>query len=82
MEPYPIRICLWKLETMVNSTLSDFVLGDFDLCDIEVVKTGDPLSKIGDDVSYSVTINNTGVTDLYLQSVVDSQVDNLLTYRM
>jgi uncharacterized repeat protein (TIGR01451 family) len=52
-------------------------MGDFDLCSIGVEKTGDELSKVGDDVTYTVTIENTGVVTLYKQSIIDSLVGDL-----
>ena len=60
-----------------NSQLSDFALGSFDLCGIDVDKTGDSLSKVGDPASYTVTITNTGVVAMFKQDIVDSLMGNI-----
>ena len=47
---------------------------------VEVTKTGDALSKVGDDVTYDFTITNTGSPDspnLLLDSVIDSLLGDL-----
>ncbi|MGH9909349.1 MAG: DUF7507 domain-containing protein, partial [Nitrososphaerales archaeon] len=47
---------------------------------VEVTKTGDTLSKAGDDVTYDFTITNTGSTDspnLIIDSVTDTLLGNL-----
>jgi uncharacterized repeat protein (TIGR01451 family) len=56
----------------LGSQLKDFALGSFDTCEITVDKTGPALSKVGDDVTYTVTITNTGITTLFLDSINDS----------
>ena len=66
-----------RTSTPFNARLKDFAMGDFDLCSIGVEKTGDELSKVGDDVTYTVTIENTGVVTLYKQSIIDSLVGDL-----
>ncbi len=60
-----------------SAQLKDFAIGSFPVCGIEVEKTGDELSKAGDDVNYSVTIENTGRATLYKQSIIDSLVGDL-----
>ena len=55
-----------------TSVLEDKLLADFDLCSISVVKDGPDLSKVGDDVSYTVTIENDGSIRLYKESIIDS----------
>jgi uncharacterized repeat protein (TIGR01451 family) len=61
----------------VDAQLDDFALGQFSLCDISVTKTGDTLSKVGDDVSYTITVENTGGLPLYKQSIVDTVLGDL-----
>jgi uncharacterized repeat protein (TIGR01451 family) len=56
----------------LGSQLKDFALGSFNTCAITVDKTGPALSKVGDDVTYTVTITNTGITPLFLDSIDDS----------
>jgi uncharacterized repeat protein (TIGR01451 family) len=60
-----------------TAQLKDLALGDFTLCDLEVTKTGDTLSKVGDPASYSITIENTGSVTLYKQSIIDSVLGDL-----
>ncbi len=43
-----------------------------DVPDFTIVKTGDELSKIGDQTSYTITITNTGTADLFPQSISDT----------
>lgn len=45
--------------------------------DFEITKTGDELSKIGDDVTYTFTIENTGDFDLDLSSISDDKLGDL-----
>jgi hypothetical protein len=61
-----------RSSTPFDSRLKDFALGEFDLCSIEVEKTGDDLSKVGDDVDYTITITNTGSITLYKDDIKDS----------
>jgi uncharacterized repeat protein (TIGR01451 family) len=60
-----------RSSTPFDSRLKDFALGEFDLCSIEVVKSGDELSKVGDDVDYTYTITNTGSITLYRDDITD-----------
>ncbi len=60
-----------------GAELKDFALGDFNLCRVAVNKTGDTISKAGDDVTYNFNITNTGVVTLYLQSVIDTLLNGL-----
>jgi len=61
----------------LTATLFDFALGQFTLCDLEVDKTGDTLSKVGDPVNYTITVTNTGGITLYKQSIIDTLLGNL-----
>ena len=60
-----------------SAQLKDFALGSFPLCDIEVTKTGDTLSKVGDPVDYTVTIHNTGHTTLFKDDISDSLLGDI-----
>ncbi|HZI36828.1 MAG TPA: hypothetical protein VFF24_00875, partial [Acidimicrobiia bacterium] len=60
-----------------NSQLADFALGSFELCGIEVEKTGDTLSKATDPANYAITITNTGIVPLFKQDIADSLLGNI-----
>uniref|UniRef100_UPI003567F0CE DUF7507 domain-containing protein n=1 Tax=Amphritea sp. TaxID=1872502 RepID=UPI003567F0CE len=60
-----------------TAQLKDLALGSFDVCSIDVVKTGDGKSKVGDDVDYSITVTNTGLATLYKQSISDTLLGDL-----
>jgi len=64
----------------VDAQLKDFVLDGFDLCEIDIEKTGPPLSKVGDEVTYTYTITNPGGLPLYLDSIVDDRIGDLESY--
>jgi uncharacterized repeat protein (TIGR01451 family) len=66
-----------RSSTPFDSRLKDFAFGNFELCSIAVTKGGDTLSKVGDDVNYTITVENTGALTLYKQSVVDSLLGDL-----
>ncbi|MCI0582593.1 MAG: hypothetical protein L0227_06805, partial [Chloroflexi bacterium] len=55
----------------LDAQLKDFALGDFALCGLDVDKTGDTDSKVGDAANYTVTITNTGVTTLFKDDITD-----------
>ena len=67
-----------RTSTPFDSRLKDFVLGEFDLCEIEVTKTGDELSKVGDDVDYTITIENTGALTVWKDDISDTVFGNLV----
>jgi uncharacterized repeat protein (TIGR01451 family) len=66
-----------RSSTPFDSRLKDFAFGDFNLCSIEVTKTGDTLSKVGDDVDYTITVENTGAITLYKDEISDSLLGDL-----
>jgi uncharacterized repeat protein (TIGR01451 family) len=61
----------------VDATLKDFVLGDFNLCELVVTKEGPEKSMVGDDVTYTVNITNDGALTLWKQSIIDSLAGKL-----
>jgi uncharacterized repeat protein (TIGR01451 family) len=60
-----------------TAQLKDFAFGSFPVCGIAVDKTGDDLSKVGDDVNYTITVTNTGKATLYKQSIIDTVFGDL-----
>ncbi len=61
-----------------SAKLWDFVLGDFNLCGLEVTKDGDTLGKVTDPADYTFTIKNTGAITLYRDSIVDDVLGDLV----
>jgi uncharacterized repeat protein (TIGR01451 family) len=54
-----------------TATLSDFVIGQFPLCSLAATPfTG--ISKVGDSITYPLTIKNTGAMPLFIQTVSDT----------
>jgi Domain of unknown function DUF11 len=62
-----------------DAQLKDFALGAFPVCGIEVTKTGGELSKIGDPVSYTITVKNTGQATLYKRNISDTLLGAIAT---
>jgi uncharacterized repeat protein (TIGR01451 family) len=60
-----------------DSRLKDFALGNFNLCRIDVQKTGTTLSKVGDPANYTITITNTGFVTLYKDSITDTLLGSI-----
>lgn len=60
-----------------TAQLKDVILGSAPLCGLKVDKSGDTLSKVGDEVDYSIRIENNGVVPLYKQSINDSLLGDL-----
>lgn len=60
-----------------DAVLKDFALGQFELCSFNIVKTGPAIAKVGDVVTYSITITNTGALPLTKVEIVDSLVGDL-----
>src|SRR5262249_1259535 len=54
-----------------TATLSDFVIGNFPLCSLSATPFMG-FSKVGDPVTYSLTVTNTGASKLFLQNVTDT----------
>ena len=67
-----------RTSTPFDARLKDFVLGEFDLCEIEVSKTGDEISKVGDDVDYTITIENTGALTVWKDDISDTVFGDLV----
>lgn len=63
----------------VQAQLKDFALGAFPVCGIKVTKTGDTLSKIGDPVDYTITIENTGRATLFKRNITDTLLGAITT---
>jgi uncharacterized repeat protein (TIGR01451 family) len=62
----------------ITSQLKDFALGAFPVCGIDVNKSSvKDLSKVGDVVTYTIDIENTGRATLYKESIIDSLVGDL-----
>ena len=61
-----------RASTSLTAALHDFALGGFQLCGIEVTKSGTDLSKVGDDVDYTITIENTGAIALFKDDITDT----------
>ena len=68
-----------RTSTPFDARLKDFVTGSFDLCQIEVDKTGDTLSKVGDPADYTVTVTNSGVLPLFKDDISDSLLGTITT---
>jgi uncharacterized repeat protein (TIGR01451 family) len=61
-----------------TAQLKDFALGNFPVCGIDVTKTGDGLSKVGDPVDYTITVENTGQVTLHADDITDTLLGDLL----
>ncbi|KGD64085.1 hypothetical protein Y5S_02625 [Alcanivorax nanhaiticus] len=60
-----------------TAELEDMVINQFDLCSLDVRKTGPELSKVGDTVSYTVEIENDGALPITKSSITDTLVNDL-----
>jgi uncharacterized repeat protein (TIGR01451 family) len=60
-----------------TATLSDFVIGSFPLCSLAAPQFSG-ISKVGDPVTYPLTVTNTGGMPLYIQSVSDTVLGNIV----
>jgi uncharacterized repeat protein (TIGR01451 family) len=61
-----------------TAQLKDFALGAFPVCGIEVNKTDGDLSKVGDEVTYTIDIENTGRATLYAKDITDSVLGDIV----
>jgi uncharacterized repeat protein (TIGR01451 family) len=60
-----------------TATLSDFALGSFALCHLTATPfTG--LSKVGDSITYQLKVKNTGAIPLFIESVTDTLLGNIV----
>src|SRR5262249_54507397 len=59
------------------ATLSDFVIGTFPLCSLAAPQQ-QGLSKVGDPFTYPLTVTNTGAMPLFIQSVSDTLLGNIV----
>lgn len=55
-----------------TAQLKDLATGSLNLCDLTVTLAGDEASKSGDPVTYTATIQNTGLVTLYQQDIRDT----------
>src|SRR5262249_8983095 len=60
-----------------TATLSDFVIGKFELCSVAAVPNAG-LSKVGDSFTYPLTVANTGSSPLFLQNVTDTLLGSIV----
>lgn len=60
-----------------TAQLKDIVVGSLDLCSLAITLTGDDASKIGDPVTSTVIVENTGLVTLYRQEMLSSVMGNL-----
>jgi uncharacterized repeat protein (TIGR01451 family) len=60
-----------------TATLSDFVVGNFPVCSLAAPQFAG-LSKVGDPATYPLTVQNTGAMPLYIQSVTDTLLGNIV----
>jgi hypothetical protein len=72
-----------RSSTSPTATLSDFVIGGFPLCSLAAPQfTGlskfDTFTHQGDLVTYPLTVQNTGGMPLYIQSVSDTLLGNIV----
>jgi Domain of unknown function DUF11 len=60
-----------------TAVLDDKAEAGFNLCAIDVTKSGPAKSKVGDDATYTIKVTNTGAVTLYKQEIVDDVIGDL-----
>jgi uncharacterized repeat protein (TIGR01451 family) len=60
-----------------DAQLKDYSANTLELCSIDVTKNGDPLSKVGDSVDYTITVLNDGSLTLHKESILDTLLGDL-----
>jgi len=60
-----------------TAQLKDFTTGSLALCDLTIILTGSENSKVTDLISYTATIENTGLVTLYRQDIGDTVLGDL-----
>lgn len=60
-----------------TAQLKDIIIGSLNLCDLTVTLTGDESSKISDPVTYTATIENSGLVTLHQQDIWATVVGDL-----
>ena len=61
-----------------TATLSDFVVGNFPLCSLAATPFNG-ISKVGDPITYPLTVTNTGAMPLFIQSVTDTLLGTIVS---
>src|SRR5262249_10223138 len=60
-----------------TATLSDFVVGNFPVCSLAAPEFAG-ISKVGDPSTYPLTVTNTGAMPLFIQTVSDTLLGNIV----
>lgn len=60
-----------------TAQLKDLALASFPTCGLEIRKSGDARSAVGNEVTYGFTITNTGLVPLNQQTVIDDVLGDL-----
>jgi uncharacterized repeat protein (TIGR01451 family) len=66
-----------------TAEMKDFIAPisiNVDNCSMSISESADALSKVGDPVTYAITVTNTGNLTLYRQSVTDTLLGNITSY--
>ena len=60
-----------------SAQLKDFAIGSIEFCSVEIAVVNHPLSKVGDQATYTFTVENNGLLTIHLQSINDSLLGDL-----